>query len=119
VWNTVPAVDIGPIIRRARKAAALSQPELSDRCGWGFQQARISHYETGRRVPNWEDIEQMAEAMNLSVVELLEQYGGERTLGHPVRSSSAIESRLSALSPKAVEALGVLLEELRSPQRER
>lgn len=40
---------LGPALRRLREAARLTQAEVADRTG--VSQSRLSHYETGRRLP--------------------------------------------------------------------
>jgi transcriptional regulator with XRE-family HTH domain len=53
---------IGSNIRKARKAAGLTQIELGERCGWDEAQTRISKYENDEREPNFEDLKTIAKA---------------------------------------------------------
>lgn len=55
-------------IKEQRINAGLSQDELAEKCGW--EQARISHYETGRRQPKLGDLETIANALHIGVNEL-------------------------------------------------
>lgn len=56
---------IGERIAAARAAKGWTQPELAERCGWGHNQARISHYETGRREPDFNDLCVIEDALGL------------------------------------------------------
>lgn len=55
-------MDIGKIIRAARKDAGLTQMQLAEACKWESQ-SRISGYERGEREPSMEDISVMAKAL--------------------------------------------------------
>lgn len=59
------AMGIGERIAAARQAKGWTQPELAERCGWGHNQARISHYETGRREPDFEDMRTLEDTLGL------------------------------------------------------
>lgn len=58
-------------IKEHRSQAKLSQATLAERCGW--EQARISHYETGRREPGLSDLQVIAAALGITVSDLLPQ----------------------------------------------
>jgi len=58
---------IGTKIRIAREQAKLSQRELSDLCGWGYQQSRIGNYERDARQPSLNDIQVLAKALGKTV----------------------------------------------------
>jgi len=60
-------------IKRFRKEARLSQPQLAKLCGWESQ-SRVSNYETGLRSPSTEDLKQIAHALKISLVKLIEGY---------------------------------------------
>lgn len=108
--NTLPsAMDIGKLIRAARKAQGLSQSELSERCGWGFNQSRISHYETGRRMPSVEDLITIAEALNTTLPDLLDN--GRPGKKQPGRAA-LLGAKLLRLSPKRQRLFLDLLDEL-------
>lgn len=57
-------------LRRLRKQADLSQEELGSRAG--IQMADISRYEGGHRDPRITTVARLAEALDVSITELLE-----------------------------------------------
>lgn len=54
----------GELIKKARKAAGITQKELADRLE--MTQAQISDYETGKRVPKSETLFRISEALEVS-----------------------------------------------------
>lgn len=64
---------IGTKIKSARARAGMSQADLAMKCGWegDGQQARISHYENNRRSPSFADLDAIAGAMGLQLVDLI------------------------------------------------
>lgn len=62
-------LDLGKNIKRLRRAAGLSQVALAEACGWGPDNARISHYEVGRREPSIEDLSKIAKAVRAHVAD--------------------------------------------------
>lgn len=62
--------EIGKRIEAARKAAKLSQRELSERCGWAGQ-SRISMYERGEREPTFEDLRKIGKIVDLDLTDLV------------------------------------------------
>lgn len=57
------------LIKKRRIEAGLSQDQLGDKCGW--DQGRISHYETGRRSPGLNELEAIADALGISFYDLI------------------------------------------------
>lgn len=57
-------VNIGEEIKRARKAAGITQMELAHRCGWE-NQGRVSHLETGRRPLDFKDMVKIEDAIGV------------------------------------------------------
>lgn len=72
-----PMNGIGERIRKARKAAGLTQEQLADKCGWEGA-GRVSNYESGRREPNAADMGLIAAATGESAAYL---WTGERPAG--------------------------------------
>lgn len=70
VIQTDPMTTLGERIKAARVAKGLSQPELARRCGWDSQ-SRISHYETGKREPQLEDLRKLARCLGLAIEDLV------------------------------------------------
>ncbi len=75
-------IDIAKKIKDAREFRDMSQPELGRRCGWAKGQTRISNYETGERKPGLLELETIASALDMSLVQLL--YFGEDDLVRPM-----------------------------------
>ena len=59
-------MDIANRIRLGRESKGWTQPELAVRCGWGHNQGRISHYETGRRTPKASELADLENALGLT-----------------------------------------------------
>lgn len=56
-------------LRRVREERGLSQAQLADRTK--LQPSAISHFETGRRAPSFDNLRVLADALNVSTDELL------------------------------------------------
>ncbi|MEE1922884.1 S24 family peptidase [Pseudomonas sp. 148P] len=67
---------LGQRIARLRRQNHLSQGALAEKCGWEKGQARIGNYERDLREPNITDLRLLADALGISLMELIE--GGER-----------------------------------------
>jgi len=72
------SINIGDRIRRERERRGWSQPRLARACGWESQ-SRISQYETGEREPKLADLEKVAKALDLTLVDLV----AEQSPGRP------------------------------------
>ena len=60
-----------PSIRKHREACNLSQKELADMLN--VTQAAVSHWETGRRVPDANDLIAIAKALHCKVDDLIKE----------------------------------------------
>ena len=56
-------------LRKAREDKGLSQTDLANRTG--FQPSAISHFETARRAPSFENLKKLADALNVTIDFLL------------------------------------------------
>lgn len=56
-------------LREARELRKMSQSELAEKTG--FQASAISHFETARRAPSFDNLKRLADALNVSVDYLL------------------------------------------------
>lgn len=64
---------LGKRIARLRKAAGYSsQAALGTACGWERPQARVSNYEKDSREPNLADLRLLANALGVSLIELID-----------------------------------------------
>lgn len=88
-------MDVGKKIREARKAARLSQEQLTDACGWEHQ-SRISGYETGKREPSFEDLAIIAKAVGLKSAEAL--LTGDAKLVAGQSAASKADGRVPVIS---------------------
>ena len=63
--------DVGKRIQLARKAQGLTQKQLAEKLG--LSTGTIQQYELGKRQPRFENVVKIAEALNTSVVALLDE----------------------------------------------
>jgi len=99
-------MSVGKNIQKIRKLRGLSQPELSELCGWEYKQSRVSHYETGRRSPDAEALVELANALNCTVGAL---FGEDKT---PPKSSSSEATAAASLTPSRQKLIAQLIVEL-------
>ena len=71
------AIEIGPMLRRRREWARLTQQELVDHTRLDRSSSYISAIETGRTSPTLEEVEKLARYFRMSVIEFLEEATGE------------------------------------------
>ena len=57
------------LLRKAREDKKLSQTDLAERTG--LQPSAVSHFETGKRAPSFENLKRLADALAVSVDYLL------------------------------------------------
>jgi transcriptional regulator with XRE-family HTH domain len=53
------------ILRKTREDKQLSQTDLAARSG--LQPSAVSHFETGRRAPSFENLQRLADALSISI----------------------------------------------------
>lgn len=73
-------------IKKHRLAAKLSQPALAKLCGWESQ-SRVSNYETGIRAPSTSDLQSIANALNIDIGLLINDYSDDEFIGLTERLS--------------------------------
>ena len=61
--------DFGKMLKNMRENRGLSQSELAEKAG--FQPSAISHFETGRRNPSFDNLRKLADMLNTSIDSLL------------------------------------------------
>src|SRR5437763_3385359 len=90
------AINIGPILRRRREWARLTQQELIDHTRMDRSASYISALETGRSSPTLAELETLARYFRLSVIELLEEAmeDSARRGGEPAAEASPVDDRL-------------------------
>jgi transcriptional regulator with XRE-family HTH domain len=57
------------MLRAAREQKSLSQTELAERAG--LQPSAVSHFETGRRAPSFDNLRRLADALSVSIDQLI------------------------------------------------
>lgn len=57
---------IGDRIAEVRRRKGWSQSQLSEKCGWGSGQSRVSNYEQNRSTPSLEDIGKLARVLGVN-----------------------------------------------------
>ncbi len=76
---------LGERIRALREARDMTQSDLAKRCGWDSAgQARIGNYEKNRREPNLADLRKIAQALGVSLMDLVNE--GSNSVGEGVRT---------------------------------
>lgn len=106
-------MSIGNRIKESRKAKRLSQPELSNLCGWESQ-TRISNYERDFRTPNLQDLERIADALEVNL-NWLATGQGKRERADYTLSADAGHFRISLA--EQLKKLGVDFEQLSEEDR--
>ena len=111
---------VGKNIKQIRLARGLSQVQLAEICGWEDGQARISHYETSKRIPNANDLICLANALDCSVGEMFgEKEYPERDPDKLNPGAVQLAYKLSQLSPARQKlVLQIVLELLQNNQQE-
>lgn len=96
----------GEKLREAREAKKLSQSDLAERTG--LQPSAISHFETGRRSPSFDNLKRLADALQVSTDYLL---GREVVSGSPLHES-LFRNASKIRSQEALESLNKVAEQL-------
>ena len=75
--------EFGVRLRKAREAKGLSQAELAQLTH--LQPSAISHFETGRRAPSFDNLKRLADALGISVDYLLARQDEPKNAGPKVQ----------------------------------
>lgn len=107
---------LGPALRSLRKAAGLTQQELSDKARVGF--AMISRYERGVELPQLGTLLRLLDAMRLDFFALARALSGAQGLPAPLSPGAARPAWVALLVRNGIEprvltgaALGAMTEE--------
>jgi transcriptional regulator with XRE-family HTH domain len=92
------------IVRRLREERGLSQTELAKKTG--LQPSAISHFETDRRTPSFDNLRRLSDALNVSVDHLIGRDDlptaagplADRVLTSFVKLSSSDQEALAAMA---------------------
>lgn len=77
-------------LRAARELRKLSQSELAERAG--FQPSAVSHFETGRRSPSFDNLKRLADALDVTTDYLLGRV--DQPKGSPRRAAGPVVDKL-------------------------
>ncbi|MFA5506470.1 MAG: helix-turn-helix transcriptional regulator [Vulcanimicrobiota bacterium] len=102
-------MDIGETIAKYRKLKNLTQSELAEKLG--VHQSQIAHWEKGRSKPREESLEQIAEAFEIEIEELLS--GGPHSF-ETIEDSElkALLFQVTRLSKQQQQALKIVLADM-------
>lgn len=81
-------------LRTARESKRLSQTDLAKRAD--LQPSAVSHFETGRRLPSFENLKRLADALNVTIDYLLGRAEEPRTSGPVVEELFRDFAQMSA-----------------------
>lgn len=97
------------ILRGARESKSLSQTDLADRSG--LQPSAISHFETGKRAPSFENLKRLADALAVSVDYLLGRTEEPKSSGPAVEQLFRDFNRMSSADQESFSKFATMLAE--------
>ena len=102
-------------LRSTRDAKSLSQAEMAERTG--LQPSAISHFETGRRTPSFDNLRRLADALSVSVDYLLGREDQAKTAGPKVQELFRHLEKMSRKDQELVEDFAKMLQEKEKKRR--
>jgi transcriptional regulator with XRE-family HTH domain len=97
------------LLRRAREDKRLSQTDLAERTG--LQPSAVSHFETGKRAPSFENLKRLADALAVSVDYLLGRTDEAKGSGPVVEQLFRDFSRMSSSDQESIAKFAAMLAE--------
>ena len=97
------------ILRGAREGKNLSQTDLAERSG--LQPSAISHFETGKRAPSFENLKRLADALTVSVDYLLGRAEEPKSSGPVVEQLFRDFNRMTAADQESFAKFASMLAE--------
>jgi transcriptional regulator with XRE-family HTH domain len=97
------------ILRKERDNKKLSQSELAERSG--LQSSAISHFETGKRSPSFENLKRLADALAVSMDYLLGRTEEPRNSGPVVEQLFRDFSSMSSTDQESFAKFAAMLAE--------
>lgn len=101
--------EFGSRLRKIRDDKGLSQSELAEKAG--MQPSAISHFESGRRAPSFDNLKRLADALSLTVDYLLGRQADPQTAGPKAEQLFRNFERLSADDQETVTNFAKMLAE--------
>jgi len=99
----------GERLRRIREEKRLSQSELAEKSG--FQPSAISHFESGRRAPSFDNLKKLADALAVTIDFLLGRETVPATAGPVAQKLFRNFERMSAEDQDDLAKFAALLAE--------
>ena len=97
----------GPRLRRERDKRGLNQAQLADRAG--LQPSAVSHFESGRRAPSFENLKRLADALGVTIDYLLGRVGEPGLSGPEVEQLFRDMENMSQADRESVAAMASVL----------
>ncbi|MFZ4616663.1 MAG: helix-turn-helix domain-containing protein [Rectinemataceae bacterium] len=110
----VKGMEFGERLRKTRDDKGLSQQDLAERAG--IQASAVSHFELGRRLPSFDNIRRLADALNVSSDFLL---GREDVMKVAGPEAAALFREYKELSSEDQQALSKFAEHLAAQKKEK
>lgn len=99
--------EFGVRLRAAREAKGLSQAELAEKSG--LQPSAISHFETGRRAPSFDNLKVLADTLSVTTDYLVGRQKADTAAGPAADKMFRDYSKLSAADQAIVAEFAKLL----------
>ena len=103
------------ILREARENKNLSQTELAERSG--LQPSAISHFETGKRAPSFENLKRLADALTVNVDYLLGRTEEPKNSGPVVEQLFRNFTRMSSADQDNIANFAKILAEKNTAEK--
>lgn len=101
------SVEFGNRLRQAREKKLLSQAELAEKTG--FQPSAISHFESGRRAPSFDNLRKLADALSVTIDFLLGREAEPHSAGPTVQKLFRDFEQLSSDDQETVASFAKML----------
>lgn len=101
------SVEFGNRLREAREKKGLSQAELAQKSG--FQPSAVSHFESGRRSPSFDNLRKLADALSVTIDFLLGREPEPHSSGPAVQKLFRDFEKLSADDQETVASFAEML----------
>lgn len=109
-------VSFGERLRKVREDKGLSQSDLAHKTG--FQPSAISHFESGRRSPSFENLKRLADALSVTIDFLLGRESEAKSAGPIAEQLFRDFEQMSADDQESIAKFAKLLAEKNKERRE-
>lgn len=101
--------EFGIKLRKTREAKGLHQADLAEKAG--LQPSAISHFESGRRAPSFDNLKRLADALSVNIDFLLGRQSQSQTAGPAVDKLFRNFEKLSSEDQDTVAGFAKMLAE--------